>query len=170
MTLISGPTHLIPPMAVKIVPVKSALDMREAVLKEVELSDVFIVAAAVADYRPSMSANSKIKKTVETLTLHLTRNPDILAEVSRKASPALIRVGFAAETEDLIENARIKLETKNLDLIVVNKAPEAFGERATKVWLISGSGSVTEFPPLPKEQVARRVMDVVTEILAARGS
>ncbi len=123
------------------------------------------MAAAVADFRPAQMAEQKIKKgRAETLTLELVKNPDILYEVAqakRGIQNRLVVVGFAAETQDLIANARAKLEAKNLDLIVANPVPQSFGAELDQATLIARGGAVTELPPLPKEELAERILDFI---------
>ena len=119
VTLISGPTALSPPERVTTLDVISAQDMFEAVHAHLDHTQIFIGVAAVADYRVQKVAGEKIKKTAETLTLTLVRNPDILASVTAR-SPAPFTVGFAAETNDLVAQARTKLVAKKLDLVAAN--------------------------------------------------
>ena len=119
VTLISGPSHLQPPEAVKFVAVESADEMQQAVMSNIKNSHIYISTAAVSDYRVSDIAEQKIKKTEDNLTLQLTRNDDILSAVARLQSRPYV-VGFAAETENVIDNARQKLLRKNLDMIVAN--------------------------------------------------
>ncbi len=119
VTLISGPVNLTPPDRVKIINVVSAMDMYEASIAAATNADIFISSAAVADYRPATVAEQKIKKTDEQIQLTLIKNPDIIAAIA-KANPALFSVGFAAETEQLLEHARNKLEKKGLDMIIAN--------------------------------------------------
>ncbi len=128
VVLVSGPTALAAPPGVRRIDVRTAKSMLEAVENEIADADVFISAAAVADYAPREQAAQKIKKSAETLTLELVRNPDILATVTgRKQRPFC--VGFAAETENITANARAKLEAKKLDLICANRVGDehAFG-------------------------------------------
>ena len=164
VTLIAGPTVLSKPVGMEFIPVRTAEQMHEAVLEAILGADVLIMAAAVADYRPASIVGRKIKKDKERLTLELVRNPDILAEV---ADRKLLKVGFAAETEDLIENARAKLAGKRLDLIVANPVPASFGGDAIQAILIARGGEVTELPPLPKSELAELVLDRLVELLSA---
>ena len=164
VTLIAGPTALSKPVGMEFIPVRTAEQMHEAVLEAILGADVLIMAAAVADYRPTSIVGRKIKKDKERLTLELVRNPDILAEV---ADRKLLKVGFAAETEDLIENARAKLAGKRLDLIVANPVPASFGGDAIQAILIARGGEVTELPPLPKSELAELVLDRLVELLSA---
>ncbi|HRY14295.1 MAG TPA: bifunctional phosphopantothenoylcysteine decarboxylase/phosphopantothenate--cysteine ligase CoaBC [Candidatus Competibacteraceae bacterium] len=119
--LVSGPVHLSTPSGVERVDVESALEMHEAVMNRVRQADIFIATAAVADYRAAQMAEQKIKKTDETLTLELARNPDILAEVAALRSHRPFTVGFAAETHDVLRYAEDKRRRKNLDLIAANQ-------------------------------------------------
>ncbi len=130
VTLVSGPVALETPPGVERVSVDSAEQMRAAVLARVADCDIFIAAAAVADYRPRRAAGEKIKKHADVLTLELVRNPDILAEVAALPRRPFC-VGFAAETENLADNALAKLERKQLDLIAANWVGPAAAEEAT---------------------------------------
>lgn len=166
--LISAPTALIPPVGVELVPVASALQMCDAVLERASDADALIMTAAVADYRPAAAAEHKIKRGPESLTLKLVKNPDILSQVRGE----LIKVGFAAESEDLLPNATRKLEQKGLDLIVANDitaADSGFAVDTNRVVLIDRSGEVQQLPLLPKSEVAHRILDKVSSLLAARG-
>jgi phosphopantothenoylcysteine decarboxylase/phosphopantothenate--cysteine ligase len=168
VTLIGGVTNLRVPHGVEFVSALSAREMHDAVMDEIADADVLVMAAAVADFRPAQAAEQKIKKgSAETLTLELVRNPDILKEVaehSRHLPPAprhLIVIGFAAETQDLLANARAKLESKNLDLIVANPVPQTFGSELDQATLITRGGDVTELPPMQKEELAEKILDFV---------
>ena len=120
VTLVSGPVTLDPPHGVRLVRVETAQQMLEAVLAAVDPADIFIGAAAVADYCCATPARQKIKKTDGDLNLHLSRTPDILATVAKRQGRLFV-VGFAAETEALEENARAKLLSKSLDMVVANR-------------------------------------------------
>jgi len=127
-------------------------------------ADALIMAAAVADYAPKTSSSAKIKKDAASLTLELVRTADILTE----AQGTFIRVGFAAESENLVENARLKLAKKKLDLIVANDITEAesgFGVDTNKVTVIDGKGNVEDLPLLSKRAVADRILDRVAGLL-----
>ena len=119
--LVSGPVHLPTPTGVERIDVESALDMREAVMRRLGETQIFIATAAVADYRPAVSEDRKIKKTHDTLRLELVRNPDILAEVAALRSHRPFTVGFAAETHEVLRYADDKRRSKNLDLIAANQ-------------------------------------------------
>ncbi|MCX5999507.1 MAG: bifunctional 4'-phosphopantothenoylcysteine decarboxylase/phosphopantothenoylcysteine synthetase, partial [Chloroflexi bacterium] len=153
---------------VEAVPVLTALQMRDAVLRAVPKAEVLIMAAAVADYRPSTMSDTKIKKESSArVVLELTRNPDILSEVSG----SLVKVGFAAESDNLIRNATAKLGEKKLDLIVANDitaADSGFDVDTNKVVLIDRQGSREDLPLLSKPEVAHKILDKVVELLAKR--
>ena len=153
------------PFAVEKVAVETAAQMRDAVLGALAGTDVLIMAAAVADYRPAEMAAQKIKKGKGNLSLELARTPDILAEVAHQRRGGQVIVGFAAETEDLLANARQKLERKRLDLIVANDARQAMGAAENRVTLLSADGAVEELPLLPKAEVAERILAWIVESL-----
>ncbi len=149
---------------IEVIPVETANEMKQAVDRAAAAVDALIMAAAVADYRPKKAARSKIKKDAAGLTLELTRTADILAGVSGN----FIKVGFAAESEDMIANARRKLAEKGLDLIVANDitGPDsAFGADTNKVTFIDKEGKVEELPLLTKREVADRVLDKIIELI-----
>lgn len=170
VTLVSAPTALPIPVGAERVEVRTAEEMRDAVLAALPGCDILVMAAAVADFRPAEVVGHKIKKGAAGLTLHLERTPDILAEVAaqreRSGRPVLV-VGFAAETEDLLRNARAKLEAKRLDLIVANdvSSPDSgFGADTNRVTLLDRYGLEQALPLLPKEEVAGRIWEWVVEI------
>lgn len=170
VTLVTGPTHLAPSAGVECVRVETTQEMYEAVLARAAEADAVIKAAAPADYRPATVAPAKIKKGREVLSMELTPTPDILAELGRRKGAAVL-VGFAAETEDLVANAREKLRKKNLDLVVANEvgAGDApFGTDTNRVTLIGADGDVESLPLLSKREVAHRVLDRVARLLAGR--
>ncbi|HEY8448257.1 MAG TPA: bifunctional phosphopantothenoylcysteine decarboxylase/phosphopantothenate--cysteine ligase CoaBC [Thermomicrobiales bacterium] len=164
VTLISGPTHLTPPYGADLVAVQSALDMERAVHDAVERADALIMAAAVADFRPRDHQPAKIKKGQgqEPLALELVRNPDILASVNR---PGLVKIGFAAETENLIEHARAKLQAKGLAMIVANDAAATIGSRTSAAVLISADGTAEPLPLMPKEELAEIIIGRLAQLL-----
>lgn len=167
VTLITAPTALPAPVGVEMLQIQTALQMREAVLKAVPEADVLIMAAAVADYRPATAAKSKLKKEeFPLMQLELIRNPDIVSEVKGN----LIKVGFAAESENVVQNATIKLKNKGLHLIVANDITEpgsGFGVDTDRVVLVDSRGKVKELPLLPKSEVAHKILDEVTALLTA---
>jgi phosphopantothenoylcysteine decarboxylase/phosphopantothenate--cysteine ligase len=160
VTLI-GTTGQPAPFGVESVPVETAAEMLDAVLAVLAGADVLLMAAAVADYRPATTADHKIKKGDGGLTLDLVRTPDILAQVAQVRRADQVIVGFAAETENLLENARGKLERKRLDLVVANDARQAMGADTNQVTLVGADGSVEELPLLSKDEVADRILDRV---------
>ncbi len=143
--LISGPVSLRAPQGVELINVRSALELHAAVFDALENSDVLVMAAAVADYRPKTKAEAKVKKSDGAWSIELVRNPDILAEVgaTRAAGshPGLTLVGFALETSDAVERARGKLERKKADLIVANLAADSFGKDSNRVTFVTRSGA-----------------------------
>ena len=164
VTLITAPTHLPKPAGIEVIPVRTAAEMKRAVTKAVKQASALIMAAAVADYQPRNPAKSKIKKESPGLTLELTRTPDILGEVTG----SFLKVGFAAESEDLVTNARKKLAQKGLDFIVANDItnPESgFDADTNKVTIIDKDGKVEGLPLMSKREVAERILDRVVRLL-----
>ncbi len=167
VTLISGPSALTPPTAVEVVAVETALAMRDAVHAAIDAADVLIMSAAVADFRPAEAAEQKIKKgSDEELTLRLVRNPDILGELAARRD--LVKVGFAAETEHLLENGADKLRRKGLDLLVANDAVSSIGHDDSQVTLIRADGSAETLPRQDKEQTAVAILQAVVGLLDQR--
>jgi len=167
--LISGPSDLPPPPGVERISVESAADMRDAVLSRVEGCDIFIAAAAVADYRPAQIAEQKIKKKSKALDIALVRNVDILAEVAAAEHPPFT-VGFAAETEKLETHAREKLARKSLDMIAANpvgSAHSGFGvdTNALRVFWSDGERDLGE---ASKTALAQRLVNLVVERFRAK--
>ena len=160
--LVSGPTSLPTPPGVTRTDVTTAEEMLHAVLGQLDATTILIMAAAVADYRPSTHAPKKMKKQ-ESLTIELLRNPDILAEAGRQKESRIL-VGFAAETEDLVSNAREKLQKKHLDLIVANDIRVGFGGETTRVTILDRQGQVEELPELSKREVAHQILDRVVAV------
>jgi phosphopantothenoylcysteine decarboxylase/phosphopantothenate--cysteine ligase len=171
VTLVAAPTRLADPVGVETAHVESATAMRDAVLSACEGADALVMAAAVADYRPVETAAQKIKKDGDRLTLQLGRTPDILAEVARLREAGRgpkVAVGFAAETEDLLENARDKLQRKRLELIAANDVSAAdagFAVDTNRVTLLSADGSIEALPLMAKENVAHEIWDRVCQLL-----
>lgn len=162
--LVSGPTSLTPPAAVEVTRVDSAEEMRDAVLKFLPQSSIVIKTAAVSDYRPKLAAGQKIKRK-GPMSLELEATPDILKELSLKKTSQVL-VGFAAETENVLENARQKLVAKNLDAIVVNDVSRegvGFDSDRNAVTIISRD-EVVEVPETSKWEVAQRVLDQVVRL------
>jgi phosphopantothenoylcysteine decarboxylase/phosphopantothenate--cysteine ligase len=166
--LVAAPTALPDPPGVEVRRVETALEMREAVLAACRGADALVMAAAVADYRPRTPAAQKVKKGPPTWTVDLVETPDILTEVGAVA-PGLVRVGFAAETADLVEAARAKLLRKGLDLIAANDVTQpgsGFGADTNRLVLVSRDGSVEALPALPKFEAAWLLLDRVRDMLA----
>lgn len=162
--LISGPTHLGKPHFVdEFVTVESAREMFDAVFERKDSYDILIMCAAVADYTPKARSEAKIKKMSDSMTIELQKTLDILATLGASKRPEQVLVGFAAETEDLLENAREKLLRKGADFIVANFAPEAMGSDTNHVFLISREGLVAEFVG-EKEEVAKELIVRICEI------
>jgi len=168
--LIAGVSSQPTPMGVTRVDVASALDMRAAVLREQTNAQIVVMAAAVADFRPSSAASRKIKKEDlaegERLTLELVANPDILAEISRERGARIV-VGFAAESHDVLAAARRKLARKGCDLLVANdisRSDAGFESDANAVLLLTPDGEVEELPLLPKSEVAARIFDRIEKL------
>lgn len=157
-----------PPFGVEWISVETAAEMGETVLDRLPDTDLLLMAAAVADYRPATVAEHKIKKSEVERTIALVRTIDILSQVAERRRADQVIVGFAAETEDLMLHARDKLHRKKLDLIVANDARQAMGAAVSQVVLISADGSVEELPLLPKEEVANRILDRVMNLLPKR--
>lgn len=163
VVLISGPVQLEVPNGVICIPVVTAQQMFEVVQEQYADADVIIKAAAVADYRPKTIATQKIKKTDEDFVLPLERNVDILAWLGKHKTKQIL-VGFAAETNDIEQNAIGKLQRKNLDFIAANDVSAShsgFGKDTNQVTLYGADGSVIAFPILSKEETADRILDQI---------
>jgi phosphopantothenoylcysteine decarboxylase/phosphopantothenate--cysteine ligase len=155
------------PYGARLVEVETAAEMEQAVLAALPQADVLLMAAAVADYRPASVAEQKIKKGEGDLALELVRTADILLQVAGLRRPGQVIVGFAAETENVAENARAKLRRKRLDLIVANDARQAMGAATNQVTVIGADGSAEEIPLLPKDEVAERILDRIVALLGS---
>jgi len=165
--LVTAPVAISAPHGVDVRKVTTALEMKAAVESAVEGADVLIMAAAVSDYRVEASSLHKIKRTGDDLVLRLVPNPDIVAGINREA---LVKVGFAAETDDLLANAQEKLTRKRLDLIVANdvSTPDSgFGSDTNRVVIVDRA-STQELPLLPKREVADRILDRVVKLMRDR--
>ena len=163
VTLVSGQTSLEPPLAVDVVPIVSAQDMYEAVERRFDDTDLLIMAAAVADYRPKEYVDQKIKKKAGDNVLELARTTDIIGTLSGRKHPGQFLCGFSMETEHMLENSRAKLEKKNLDMIVANNLRTegaGFGTETNVVTLIRADGQ-TELPKMSKLEVSHRILDEV---------
>jgi phosphopantothenoylcysteine decarboxylase/phosphopantothenate--cysteine ligase len=175
VTLVAANVALPDPAGARVVPVGSAEELREAVLGESQAADVVVMAAAVADFRPVAYRGAKIKKGEgEPEPIGLTKNPDVLAElVSRRAAGSgQVIVGFAAETDDVLEHGRRKLARKGCDLLVVNRVGEGltFGRAENEAVVLAASGEEVEIPRGPKEALADAVWDLVVPRLDATKS
>jgi phosphopantothenoylcysteine decarboxylase/phosphopantothenate--cysteine ligase len=165
--LVSGPTALPAPPGVDMIHVETAEEMYQAVLAKLESARVVIKAAAVADYRPKHKADRKIKKDQAIFPVALEPTPDILAELGKRKGTRIL-VGFAAETDDLVANARKKLQRKNLDLMVANDVGQSgagFDVDTNVVKILDAAGGVEELPLLSKREVADRILDRVKAVL-----
>ena len=163
--LVSGPVSLAAPTGVTRVSVESALEMRDAVLAAFSTVDIVIKAAAVADYRPDVVAEQKIKKQSSNMTVNLIKNPDILAELGNSKSSQFL-VGFAAETQDLAKNATEKLRRKNLDMLVANDVTQAgagFESETNIVKVFYQDGVSEELPQMSKLELAAVLLDRVQQ-------
>jgi len=163
VTLVSGATALTPPNGVRNITATSAATMYQSVMQNIASQDIFIGVAAVADYSPSNTQQQKIKKSEQSLSLALTRNKDIIAEVASLPSPPFC-VGFAAETENLLEYAEAKRLKKKLPLIVANLTSDAMGSDNNKVFLLDKDGT-HPLEPAVKIQVARSLLAHVATML-----
>lgn len=166
-TLVSAPTDLPTPYGVTRISVQTALEMYDAVLGLFSEMDVVVKAAAVADYRPSVEAEQKIKKTGTSLSLELVPNPDILAELGRKKTSQVL-IGFAAETENLLANAQHKMQKKNVNLLVANditKPGAGFGCPTNIVSFLFPDGRRIDFPQMSKLEVARHLVREIARLL-----
>lgn len=162
--LVSGPVHLATPANVKRIDVRSATQMYDAVMAEAGQCNIFISTAAVADYRPKSAAEEKIKKHADALNIELVKNPDILTEVSSRYSQ-IFTVGFAAETHDVKNNARKKLQTKSLNMIAANRVGEGrLGfESDDNALCVFWKDGEKEFPQMRKSLLARQLIDLIAD-------
>lgn len=161
VVLVSGPSYLKPPAGVFFVRVTTADEMCYEALKHYPQSTIVIMAAAVSDYKPKISHRKKVKKEDINLAIELERTEDILKEMGDKKRGQFL-VGFALETDDMIDNAKKKLNDKNLDIIAVNGI-KGFDRDVNEVLLIDRLGQVVELPQLPKEEIAERILDIVVK-------
>ncbi len=171
VTLVAGPMSVDAPPSVAVTTVESTSDMKDAIERALPSTDVLIMAAAPADFRPSSVAESKIKKTDSPAPIPLSPTPDILKATREKRRAGSVIVGFALETNDVLTNARRKLESKALDMIVVNDATEpgaGFGGDTNRVTLIARDGKETALPLMSKTEVADAILDRVEALLGGR--
>ena len=169
VVLVSGPTDLAAPEGVDWVPVRSTENMRDAVRERAAEANVIIMAAAVADFRPAAAQSQKLKRGEAGVTLDLEPTPDILAELGRDRAASRILVGFAAETNALADNARLKLKRKGADMVVANDVTQegaGFDTDTNIVTIFTRDGRETSLPKLTKFEVANRVLDCVLKLQA----
>jgi phosphopantothenoylcysteine decarboxylase/phosphopantothenate--cysteine ligase len=166
--LVSGPVNLSEPGGIKVIQVVSAQEMYQVVMEKAERADLIIKAAAVADFRPAVRGDQKVKKgDSKTMMVELQRNPDILAELGRQKG-ARILIGFSAETQELLKHAREKLVNKNLDMIVANDVMQegaGFNGDTNIVRFLTADGKVEELPQMTKQEVAEILLDRAVGLL-----
>jgi phosphopantothenoylcysteine decarboxylase/phosphopantothenate--cysteine ligase len=167
--LISGPVALTPPRGAEVIQVRTAHEMRKAVMDHLEESTVIVKSAAVADYYRADAPSQKVKKTAARLSLELDPTPDILAELGRKKGDRML-IGFAAETQNLVAEARRKLESKNCDMVVANLVSQegiGFGSDQNEVILVLSTGDNVPVPQASKKTVAHRIFDEIIKLRLA---
>ena len=168
VTVVVGQTTVEPPSNLRVIRAISATEMHKAVMAELPNATVFVGAAAVADYAPANAADAKIKKDGrDSLTLELKKTPDILSDVSRRRTDGLLVVGFAAETNDVVTYAKIKMGKKRLDMVVANditKEGAGFDTDTNIATIITRTGGEIELPKMPKRELADRVLDEVVRL------
>lgn len=172
VTLVSGPVALEPPKNVEFVGIRSACDLRDAVITRLPELDWVVKAAAVGDYRPATYADDKIKKKDDDMSISLVRNPDILAEVGEKKRTDQTVCGFAMETKDLIASARTKLEKKNCDMLVANNlkvAGAGFGHDTNVVTMLYRDGSSEALDLMQKQEIADIILDRMLALHQKKG-
>jgi phosphopantothenoylcysteine decarboxylase/phosphopantothenate--cysteine ligase len=167
--LISGPVHLPAPEGVEVVQVQTALEMREAVMSRLDESSIVVKTAAVADYYVAKVPRQKVKKTPLRYSLELEPTPDILAEIGRRKQDQIL-IGFAAETENLVPEARRKLESKNCDMVVANLVSQdgtGFESEENEVVLVQRTGENLRLAKAPKRVIADQVLDQILKLRLA---
>ncbi|MCX6178165.1 MAG: bifunctional phosphopantothenoylcysteine decarboxylase/phosphopantothenate--cysteine ligase CoaBC [Chlorobiales bacterium] len=172
VTLVTGPVHLETPPGVTRLDVESAMEMHNASQSFFKGCTIFVGAAAVSDYRPAAPYEGKMKKDDQEIELTLIKNPDILAEFGMQKAPGQLAVGFALETQTGLDNARKKLNTKNLDLIAFNffdRKTSGFEVDTNILTLIDKDGVTTELPQLPKDSAAERLLDAIEKLYVKAG-
>jgi phosphopantothenoylcysteine decarboxylase/phosphopantothenate--cysteine ligase len=166
VTVVTGVTTVEPPAGVRVVEALSAEEMLKAVASEAGKASVFIGAAAIADYRPAQRAEQKIKKSDESITLTLERTPDVLSQVAASRANGMLVVGFAAETENVLDNAKEKLRSKHLDAIVANdvsRSDSGFDSATNQITIITKDNAI-ELPVLSKQDAADQILDVIVAL------
>jgi phosphopantothenoylcysteine decarboxylase/phosphopantothenate--cysteine ligase len=166
VTVVAGNTSVAPPSGVRVVQATSAEEVSQAVARERENASVFIGAAAIADYRPVERADQKIKKSQDSITLTLERTPDVLSQVAASRTNGMLVVGFAAETENVLANARKKLRSKKLDAIIANDVTreDAGFDSPTNAITIITKDNTLELPLMSKTEAADRILDVIVSL------
>ncbi len=170
VTVVSGPTELEPPAQAEMVGVESAADMHQGVMSRLSEADIFIGAAAVANFAPRRRADQKIASSEQDLTVELAPTPHILADVAASSQRPQIVVGFAAETGNVLESARSKLSEMSLDLMVANDltiAGAGFGAETNEVTIVRADGTMRQVAKSAKDQVARVIIDEIEQLLVA---
>lgn len=171
VTLITGPTELVPPTGVGVQQIETAQQMLEAVRSSIQNADALVMAAAVADFRPAAPAANKMKKAQGAAALELEPAPDVLKQTLNDRPRNLRVIGFALETDDHLDNAQKKLEDKGLDLIVLNRADQegaGFEVDTNVVTILARTGAPETLPLLSKSEVAETIIDRLIPLLAAR--
>jgi phosphopantothenoylcysteine decarboxylase / phosphopantothenate---cysteine ligase len=166
VTVVAGVTTAAVPRGVRVVNAVSAEEMSQVVARESAGASVFIGAAAIADYRPVQRAEQKIKKSNDSITLTLERTPDVLSEVAASRTNGMLVIGFAAETENVVANAKEKLRAKKLDAIVANdvtRTDSGFDAATNAITIITGNNAI-ELPVLSKQEAADRILDVIVQL------
>ena len=171
VVLIAGPLSTEAPVGPRVVTVETTEEMLAAVRSELSGADVLVMAAAPADFRASTVASSKVKKANAPSAIALENTPDILLETISTRPPGMVAVGFALETDEVLENGAAKLEAKSLDLIVTNDAREpgaGFSVDTNRVTILARDGTRTDLPLMPKTEVADAILDRIVELLDGR--
>lgn len=170
VTLVSGPVSIAPPPFVEIIPVVSAREMFDAVTARAEEADIIIKAAAVADYRPASVSDEKVKKADGALSIALERTDDILKYIGAHKKAGQFLCGFSMETQNMLENSRVKLEKKNLDMIVANNLKQSgagFGTDTNILTLITREQEV-QLDKMSKEEASHRLLDEILDSMKCR--
>lgn len=167
VTVVAGVTTATVPLGIRIVKALSAEEMSQAVARESAGASVFIGAAAIADYRPVQRADQKIKKSNDSITLTLERTPDVLSQVAASRTNGMLVIGFAAETENVVENAKEKLRSKKLDAIISNdvtRVDSGFDTATNAITIITQDNNPIALPVLSKREAADRILDVIVQL------
>ena len=166
VTLISGPSGIMPSKGIKFLQIETARQLYRKIHSELKKSDILVMSSAVSDFRLASFSKNKIKSET-SLTLKLVKNPDILKSISKKERKNKIIIGFSLETKDLLKNAAKKLKLKNLDLIVANKLDKdnmPFGKGAKTVYLLDRFGCRKKLEKVTKTRIARAILDSIEEL------